>query len=57
MRIKIALFLLLSEKKINEIGELLNDIEDDDLSEDVILENSSSLSSKLKKVVKNLKIR
>ena len=36
-----------SEKKISEIGELLNDIEDDDLSEDVILENSSSLSSQI----------
>ena len=40
-----------SEKKISEIGELLNDIEDDDLSEDVILENSSSLSSQIEETV------
>ena len=40
-----------TEKKINEIGELLNDIEDDDLSEDVILENSSSLSSQIEETV------
>src|SRR5574344_1684935 len=40
-----------SEKKISEIGELLNDIEDDDLSEDVILDNSSSLSSQIEETV------
>ena len=39
------------EKKISEIGELLNDIEDDDLSEDVILEDSSSLSSQIEETV------
>lgn len=40
-----------SEKKISEIGELLNDIEDDDLSEEVILDNSSSLSSQIEETV------
>jgi hypothetical protein len=40
-----------TEKKINEIGELLNDIEDDALTADNILENQSSLETKEEKVV------
>ena len=40
-----------TEKKINEIGELLNDIEDDALTADNILEDQSSLETKEEKVV------
>ena len=40
-----------SEKKISEIGDLLNDIEDDDDLIDDILENQSSLETKEEKVV------
>jgi len=36
-----------SEKKISEIGELLNDIEDDDLTADNILENQSVFGDKI----------